>query len=123
MSGRGRALRHGIAWDQRTGFKVRGRQLVEDGERRGILTTRDNADQVHPQRYVRVPPPDGLTYRRGPPAMDSEGARLDLSYFIQSDTHTVGLGFTQQPEGVLRRQDFHGLNCVLNADAFELSTS
>ncbi len=115
---RGRALRTGVAFDQRTGFKVRGRRLVEDGERPGVLTTRDNADQAHPQRFVRVPPPDGLTYRPGPPAQHSIGARVDLSWVMASDTHVAGSD-TQQSEFVLRKS-FSDLTafCGLNLHDF-----
>lgn len=100
---RGRALRSGIAWDQRTGFKVKGRRLVSDGEKPGIWTTRENADPRHPQRFVRVPPPDGLSYRPGPPDTHSIGATVDMSWSMVSDTHPLNGGFTNQPFGVLRR--------------------
>ena len=100
---RGRALRTGVAFDQRTGFKVRGRRLVEDGER-AIWTTRDNADQAHPQRFVNVPPPDGISYRPGPPAMHAIGARVDLSWVMQSDTHELNGDVFQQPLSVLHKQ-------------------
>jgi hypothetical protein len=102
LSGRGRALRSGVAYDQRTGFKVKGRKLVQDGEQ-PIWTTRGNADQEHPQKYVRVPGPDSLAYRPGPPAMHSIGAIVDMSWVMASDTHQQNEGDTQQGVGVLRR--------------------
>ena len=109
MSGRGRALRTGIAFDMRTGMKSRGRKLVQDGERPGIWTERRNADERHPGRYVNVPPPDGLNYRPGPPPAHALGAKVDLSWVMQSDTHTVGLGFFSQPYGVLRKKPIDGI--------------
>src|SRR5262245_42168513 len=103
-SSRGRALRTGIAFDMRTAFKTRGRRLVQDGERPGILTERGWADQRHPQRFVNVPPPDGLNYRPGPPATHAIGAKVDLAWTIASDSHPLNGGFTNQATGVLRRQ-------------------
>ena len=88
----------------RTGFKVRGRKLVADGERPGIWTTRENADQLHPQRFLNVPPPDGLTYRPGPPQMHADGARVELSYVMASDTsYAFTDSDTQQRFPVLKR--------------------
>lgn len=98
---RGRALRTGVAWDARSGFKVKGRKLVEDGERPGVYTVRSWADERHPGRFVHVPPPDGLSYRPGPPPMHAIGARVDLSYVIASDTHPLNGGYTMQPSDPL----------------------
>jgi hypothetical protein len=59
--------RHTIGIDQRTGKKVRYADLVEDGEIKGILTTRDNADREHPQKFARRVPTDRLSIRRPSP--------------------------------------------------------
>jgi hypothetical protein len=59
-----RAVRNGVAWDERTGLKVKGRQLRVDGET-GILTR--YPDIIHEQRYVNAPSPDGVNYRPGSP--------------------------------------------------------
>ena len=102
---RGRALRTGVAWSQKSGFKVRGRTLGQDGERPGIWGERSWLDEASPQRYVSVPPPDGIHYRPGPPAAHSIGAKVDLTWVMQSDTHVAGSD-TQQPNGfpgVLRK--------------------
>lgn len=116
---RGRALRTGVAFDMRTGMKTRGRKLQPDGERPGIWVERSWADRKHPQRYVRVPPPDGLTYRPGPPAQHKIGARVDLSWVMVSDTNcgTDG-GTTQQAFGVLRRQDTPRMHAGINYNSF-----
>jgi hypothetical protein len=102
---RGRALRTGIAWDMRTGMKIRGRKLVSDGERPGIWTERSWADQRHPQRFVNVPPPDGLSYRPGPPPMHAIGAIIEMSWVMASDTSfdLTTDGTTMQRYEVLRR--------------------
>lgn len=105
MAGRGRALRNGVAWDERTGFKEKGRRLKMDGER-GILTV--DADPVHPQRFVRVPPPDGMNYRPGPAQRDSMGARVDLSYCVAS----VGRSGNQSSPLALRREPSPFAMCV-----------
>lgn len=52
-------------YDMRTGFKVFGRDLYEDGEKPGILT-RDRDDE-HPQRYVGNILPDRTEYVRSTP--------------------------------------------------------
>jgi hypothetical protein len=59
--------RHTIGIDQRTGEKVRYADLVEDGEIKGILTTRENADREHPQKFARRVPTDRLNIRRPSP--------------------------------------------------------
>jgi len=105
MAGRGRALRNGVAFDERTGFKEKGRRLRQDGER-GILTT--DPDPVHPQRFVRVPPPDGMNYRPGPPQRDAMGARIDLSYCVAS----VGRSGNQSSRLALQRAPSPFAACV-----------
>jgi hypothetical protein len=51
--------------DQRTGLRVDGRRLVQDGHRRGVWTSRENADPPHPQSYLRMPGKDGPDWRPG----------------------------------------------------------
>ena len=43
-------------YDARTGFKVRGNKLREDGDRHGLYTT--DVDPPHPQRFPVTPGPD-----------------------------------------------------------------
>lgn len=101
---RGRALRTGVAWDMRTGMKTRGRKLMSDGERPGVYAEKGWVDQRHPSRYVNVPPPDGLNYRPGPPAMHAIGATVDLGTVVASDTTSLtDDGTSQQSADVLRR--------------------
>lgn len=100
---RGRALRSGVAYDMRSGMKVKGRNLVSDGEHPGIWVEKGWADPRHPSRFVNVPPPDGLHYRPGPPATHAIGARVDLAFSMRSDTHATGTD-TAQPYDVLRRE-------------------
>lgn len=59
--------KHTIGIDMRTGKKVRYADLVEDGENRGILTTREERDAEHPQKFARRVPLDRLTIRRPSP--------------------------------------------------------
>lgn len=65
----------GVTWDARTGFKVLGRKIKQDGER-GTWTT--DPDPVHPQRFVRNPGPDGAHWRPGSGRMDAIGDRWDV---------------------------------------------
>lgn len=60
-----KALRNAVAYDERTGFKVRGRRLKRDFYT-GSWT--EDPDPQHPQDFVRAPGPDGISYRQGPPA-------------------------------------------------------
>lgn len=115
---RGRALRTGVAWDMKTGMKTRGRKLMSDGERPGVYTEKGWVDQRHPSRYVNVPPPDGLNYRPGPPAMHAIGARVDLSWVVASDTSYASTDAdTQQGVGVLRRASAPWMFAYLDDDA------
>lgn len=68
MSRFGRAMRRAVGWDARSGMKVRADKLRADGELAGMMVL--DADPVHPQRYVRPPPPDGLWYRPSAPRHD-----------------------------------------------------
>lgn len=68
MSRFGRAMRKAVAWDARSGMKVRAESLRADGELSGMMVS--DPDPVHPQRYVRPPPPDGLWYRPSAPRTD-----------------------------------------------------
>lgn len=47
-----------IAYDQRSGLKVKLKDIVNDGENRGVRTHFMNADPEHPQKFVRTPGPD-----------------------------------------------------------------
>lgn len=116
---RGRALRTGVAFDMRDGMKTRGRRLVQDGEMPGVWTSKGNADPQHPSKYLRIPPPDGLNYRPGPPAMHSIGVKVDLAWSMQSDTHVAGSD-TQQPFTVLARASFRPISISIIGDALDI---
>jgi hypothetical protein len=68
------------------------------------IWTRD-PDPTHPSEYLRIPPPDGINYRPGPPAMHKIGVKVDLTWSMASDTHAENTD-TMQPWGVLRREGF-----------------
>jgi hypothetical protein len=78
-----RSIRNGVAYDQRTGFKVRGHRLREDGET-GHLTT--DPDIKHEQSYVRTPTPDGVSYRQGPAPQHSIPSNTYLKPFMDPVT-------------------------------------
>lgn len=70
MRRRGGSYSRGVALDDRTGHKVYGRKLRQDGET-GVLTT--DYDGPHPQRFQRSPGPDGTGWRPGRSADDPRG--------------------------------------------------
>lgn len=70
--------RHTIGYDQRTGFKVRYRDLVEDGEIPGVRTHKREADSEHPQKYLRPVGPDQIALYHPSP----ESARHDLTLTV-----------------------------------------
>lgn len=114
---RGRALRTGVAYDARTGLRERGRRLREDGEMPGIWTR--DPDPTHPSTYLRIPPPDGINYRPGPPALHSIGAKVDLAWTMQSDSHVAGSD-TLQPPTVLARATFRPISISIIGDALDM---
>ena len=65
-----------IGFDQRSGKKVRYRDLVEDGENPGLLVHRDEADPEHPQKYVRTPGPDQIALFRPAPEASKYSTRI-----------------------------------------------
>lgn len=82
-SAAGRANRAGVTWDPRSGMKVRGNKLREDGERRHLFTT--DPDQYNPQRLVRNPGPDGKHFRPGIAPPHAAGARVSAGLNITED--------------------------------------
>lgn len=61
-----------IAYDQRTGRKVRYDDLVEDGEIKGLRVHWREADQDHPLNYPVVIGPDRTHLRRPAPEAKTE---------------------------------------------------
>lgn len=76
-SAAGRINRGGVSYDQRTGLKVKGRQLRPDGENPNLWTT--DPDELNPQRFVR--PFSGVDGNRnwkvGSPSLDAIGATVN----------------------------------------------
>ena len=68
----GKRYRRGVAWDARTGMKVKGHKLREDARMKGIWTT--DPDPIHPQDLRRPPGPDGMHFLPGQPPQHSIGA-------------------------------------------------
>ena len=59
--------RRPIGYSQRSMFKVRAEELVEDGEIRGLRVRRGEEDQEHPQKFLKPAPPDRLNLYRPQP--------------------------------------------------------
>lgn len=74
-----RAIRNGVSYDERTGFKEKGRRLRVDGET-SILTR--YPDIQHEQRFVHAPSPDGVNYRPGSPPMHAINTRQTIGPFF-----------------------------------------
>lgn len=90
MRRRGGSYLRGVSIDDRTGFKVHGRKLRQDGET-GVLTT--DYDLPHPQRFQRNPGPDGAHWRPGRGVNDPRGDEWTMKTHIWS---IAGL-HTQRP--------------------------
>ena len=69
-----------IAFDQRTGFKVKYKDLVEDGEHPHLLVEKGTEDPEHPQKYVRLPGPDQIALFRPAPPNDTNHITLTLGW-------------------------------------------
>ena len=68
--------RRAIGFSQRSNFKVRADQLVEDGEIRGLRVKRGEEDQEHPQKFRRPPGPDKLNLYRPQPEAYTAGVTI-----------------------------------------------
>lgn len=87
--------RHTPGIDQRTGRKVKYKDLVEDGENRGLLVAREERDAEHPQKFARRVPLDRLNIRRPSPepmigavtVIGNSGASSDLWEGNQTAVH------------------------------------
>lgn len=66
-----------IAYDPRSGFKVRLADMVEDGETPGLMVAYDEADQLNMQRYPARFFPEGVLPRAFPP-----NERNDLTFQV-----------------------------------------
>ena len=85
---------------QRTERKVPLRDLVEDGEIRGLLVTRDDADRDHSQKYVRAIH-DPTPIHRPSPQTESESVSLRIGTLGSVQTgavlYTPALALVLQP--------------------------
>lgn len=64
----GKYIKDTIAYDPRSGFKVRLSDMVEDGENPGLMVAFDEADELNLQRYPAKFFPEGVLKRSFPPA-------------------------------------------------------
>lgn len=85
-----RSRNRGVAYDERTGLKVRGDRLRQDGEK-GIWTT--DPDPIHPQRFLRNPGPDGRYWTPGIAKNESHGATV----YLRGGTWSAESGMVYQP--------------------------
>jgi hypothetical protein len=63
----GRYIKDTIAYDPRSGFKVRLEDMVEDGETPGLMVAFDEADKINMQRYPAKFFPEGVLHKAFPP--------------------------------------------------------
>jgi hypothetical protein len=59
--------RHPIGYSQRSQFKVRHADLVEDGEIRGLRVKKGEEDQEHPQKFLKPVGADKINLYRPQP--------------------------------------------------------
>lgn len=64
----GKYIKDTIAYDPRSGFKVRLDDMVEDGENPGLVVAYDEADKLNMQRFPAAFFPEGVLRRSFPPA-------------------------------------------------------
>lgn len=64
----GKYIKDTIAYDPRSGFKVRLDDMVSDGENPGLIVAYDEADELNLQRYPAKFFPEGVLRRSFPPA-------------------------------------------------------
>jgi hypothetical protein len=71
------------AYDQRTGRLERAIDLIEDGDTKGIMVHRREADQEHPlRRPIRIGPDRSQVFRRGMQYRTAEGhMQIDVGYY------------------------------------------
>lgn len=69
-----------IGYSQRTGRKVRAVDLVEDGEIRGLIVERADADREHPQKYAKRAPPDRISLRRPMPEASVQPCTVNIGW-------------------------------------------
>jgi hypothetical protein len=69
-----------IAFDQRTGRKIRYDELVEDGEIPGLRVKRGTEDQEHPQKRLRRVGPDRQALWRPAPEVTKDPVTVNIGY-------------------------------------------
>lgn len=73
----GKYIKDTIAYDPRSGFKVRLDDMVEDGENPGLIVAFDEADKLNLQRYPAKFFPEGVLKRAFPPS-----ERADITMLV-----------------------------------------
>jgi hypothetical protein len=69
-----------IAFDQRTGAKIRYSDLVEDGESPGLRVKRGTEDAEHPQKRLRRIGPDRQALWRPAPEISKEPVNVYIGF-------------------------------------------
>lgn len=64
----GKYIKDTIAYDPRSGFKVRLDDMTEDGENPGLVVAYDEADKLNMQRFPAAFFPEGVLRRSFPPS-------------------------------------------------------
>jgi hypothetical protein len=83
----GRSIRGRYGYSQRSGFKVRYDELVEDGQNKGLYVHESEADPQHPQEREVTPIDNQSLFRPIGPA-DNNVTRVDYGY--QIDVENAG---------------------------------
>jgi hypothetical protein len=74
-----------FAFDERTGKKVRARDLIEDGEIKGLRVSRRESDAPHPQKYARRIGPDGPGVYRPVPDLVISAVSIQIGYDLDAN--------------------------------------
>lgn len=74
-----------IGYSQRTGRKVRAVDLVEDGENRGLVVERSEADREHPQKFAKRVPADRISLRHPMPEASVQPCTINIGWEAPSD--------------------------------------
>jgi hypothetical protein len=80
----GKYIKDTIAYDPRSGFKVRLDDMVEDGENPGLVVAFDEADELNMQRFPAAFFPEGVLRRSFPPA-ERETVTMRVGQIYEGD--------------------------------------
>lgn len=93
--------RGAIAYSQRTGRKIRARDLVEDGNMPNVWVERSEADKEHPLKYAKRVPGDRIQLRRGIPDRSKGAVTIYVGYEAGSNLWEARQAFQQLTLGPL----------------------